>query len=76
MSTQQKLGVTPPQKKIELFSGTYFAACTIGGIIGESDRILVAPQLTHSSLRSHTHTCHTSRCCKDSSSGQFLNLQE
>lgn len=33
MSTQQKLGVTPPQKKIELFSGTYFAACTIGGII-------------------------------------------
>jgi hypothetical protein len=23
-----------PQKKIELFSGNYFAACTIGGIIG------------------------------------------
>lgn len=23
-----------PQKKIELFSGNYFAACTLGGIIG------------------------------------------
>lgn len=23
-----------PQKKIELFSGNYFAACTVGGIIG------------------------------------------
>jgi hypothetical protein len=24
-----------PSKKIELFSGNYFAACTIGGIIGK-----------------------------------------
>jgi solute carrier family 25 phosphate transporter 3 len=24
-----------PQKKIELFSANYFAACTIGGIIGK-----------------------------------------
>lgn len=23
-----------PDKKIELFSGNYFAACTLGGIIG------------------------------------------
>lgn len=23
------------QKKIELFSGTYFAACTLGGVIGK-----------------------------------------
>ena len=23
-----------PQKKIELFSSNYFAACTLGGIIG------------------------------------------
>lgn len=26
--------VPKPQKKIELFSGNYFAACTLGGIIG------------------------------------------
>ncbi|THY36050.1 hypothetical protein D6D01_00801 [Aureobasidium pullulans] len=26
-------GAVTPQKKIELFSGTYFAACTLGGII-------------------------------------------
>ena len=29
-----KLGSLKPQKKIELYSGNYFAACTIGGIIG------------------------------------------
>lgn len=29
-------GAVTPQKKIELFSGTYFAACTLGGIIGTS----------------------------------------
>jgi solute carrier family 25 phosphate transporter 3 len=28
-----KLEAMRPQKKIELFSGTYFAACTIGGIV-------------------------------------------
>jgi solute carrier family 25 phosphate transporter 3 len=28
-------GAVTPQKKIELFSGTYFAACTLGGIIGK-----------------------------------------
>lgn len=33
MSTQKPVGVPTPTKKIELFSGTYFAACTIGGII-------------------------------------------
>lgn len=27
---------TKPQRKIELFSGTYFGACTLGGIIGKS----------------------------------------
>jgi solute carrier family 25 (mitochondrial phosphate transporter), member 3 len=30
----QAPGAVTPQKKIELFSGTYFAACTIGGVIG------------------------------------------
>lgn len=29
-------GAVTPQKKIELFSPTYFAACTLGGIIGKS----------------------------------------
>ena len=28
-----KLDAMKPQKKIELFSGSYFAACTVGGII-------------------------------------------
>jgi hypothetical protein len=28
-------GAVTPQRKIELFSGTYFAACTLGGIIGQ-----------------------------------------
>ena len=28
-----KLGSLKPQKKIELYSGNYFAACTLGGII-------------------------------------------
>ena len=28
-----KLGALKPQRKIELYSGNYFAACTLGGII-------------------------------------------
>ena len=28
-----KIDAMKPQKKIELFSGSYFAACTVGGII-------------------------------------------
>lgn len=28
-------GATTPQRKIELFSTSYFAACTLGGIIGK-----------------------------------------
>lgn len=28
-----KLDAMKPQRKIELFSGSYFAACTLGGII-------------------------------------------
>jgi solute carrier family 25 phosphate transporter 3 len=28
-----KLGAMKPQRKIELFSANYFAACTLGGII-------------------------------------------
>lgn len=32
---QQKLGMPSAEKKIELYSGTYFGACTLGGIIGE-----------------------------------------
>ncbi|KAI9706848.1 MAG: hypothetical protein M1820_004627 [Bogoriella megaspora] len=34
MSSDQKpLGAMAPPKKIELFSGTYFGACTLGGVI-------------------------------------------
>lgn len=28
-----KIGQLKPQKKIELYSGSYFAACTVGGIV-------------------------------------------
>lgn len=28
-----KIDAIKPQKKIELYSGNYFAACTVGGII-------------------------------------------
>jgi hypothetical protein len=28
------MGKMKPQSKIELYSGNYFAACTLGGIIG------------------------------------------
>jgi solute carrier family 25 phosphate transporter 3 len=31
-----KLEAMKPQRKIEMFSGSYFAACTLGGIIGTS----------------------------------------
>jgi solute carrier family 25 (mitochondrial phosphate transporter), member 3 len=31
-----KLEQLKPKSKIEMFSGSYFAACTLGGIIGES----------------------------------------
>ena len=37
MTSRQKPklpGVLTPQRKIELYSGTYFAACTLGGVIG------------------------------------------
>jgi len=30
----QAPGAVTPEKKIELFSGTYFAACMLGGVIG------------------------------------------
>ena len=41
MSTKAP-GALAPQKKIELFSGSYFAACTIGGIIGMVKLALVS----------------------------------
>jgi len=36
----QAPGAVTPEKKIELFSGTYFAACMLGGVIGK-DLILL-----------------------------------
>jgi solute carrier family 25 phosphate transporter 3 len=52
-----------PQKKIELFSGNYFAACTLGGIIGIFHSIL-PKHVTYSQLTSlpacgPTHTAVT-----------------
>ena len=34
MAQKAQSGGATPQRKIELFSGTYFGACTLGGIIG------------------------------------------
>ena len=55
--------VPKPQKKIELFSSNYFAACTLGGIIGTQlflhqklDRTLS----NNHSLRPYSHRCHSS----------------
>ncbi|KAK7548131.1 mitochondrial carrier domain-containing protein [Phyllosticta citricarpa] len=33
MASKDSPGVLSPKKKIELFSGTYFAACTLGGVV-------------------------------------------
>ncbi|KAL1390455.1 mitochondrial carrier domain-containing protein [Phyllosticta capitalensis] len=33
MASKDGAGVFSPKKKIELFSGTYFAACTLGGVV-------------------------------------------
>jgi hypothetical protein len=52
-----------PQKKIELFSGNYFAACTLGGIIGTKQfiRHKLSRILTNNySLRPNSHRRHSS----------------
>jgi len=61
-------GVLTPQRKIELYSGTYFAACTLGGIIGNPvafPRLRQLPlrtdTLMYCSMRSYPHARHTSR---------------
>jgi solute carrier family 25 phosphate transporter 3 len=47
-----KLGAMKPQKKIELYSGNYFAACTLGGIIAcGPTHTMVTPLDLVSSLR-------------------------
>lgn len=44
-------GAVTPQHKIELFSGTYFGACTLGGIIGTSNLVpLPPPPIAHPKL--------------------------
>jgi solute carrier family 25 (mitochondrial phosphate transporter), member 3 len=35
-ATMSKLENTLPKPKIELYSGKYFAACAVGGVIGAS----------------------------------------
>lgn len=42
-----KAGALAPEKKIELFSGTYFGACTLGGIIGTPNSPLTIDSSTH-----------------------------
>lgn len=44
-----KLGTLKPQQKIELYSGNYFAACTLGGIIacGPTHTMVTPLDLVH-----------------------------
>jgi len=46
-------GAVTPQRKIELFSGTYFAACMLGGVIGISSSILILTTLLQPSTNQH-----------------------
>lgn len=59
-----KIEAMRPQRKIEMFSGTYFAACTLGGIVGE--HISERPAKLHlftlqCSLRANTYSRHAPR---------------
>lgn len=38
-SSTGKAGVVAPKQQIELYSGTYFGACAVGGALGESIRL-------------------------------------
>lgn len=53
-----KLEALKPQRKIELYSGNYFAACTLGGVIGMAlfDRgPLIARLIVIDSMRADTY---------------------
>jgi solute carrier family 25 phosphate transporter 3 len=60
-----KLAAMKPQKKIELFSANYFAACTLGGIIAcGPTHTMVTPLDLVSLLMSHycqSYTSYTKR---------------
>lgn len=52
----------PQRGKIELFSGTYFAACTLGGVIGDSnllDLCIMVPTNQYVTACGPTHTLVT-----------------
>src|SRR5690242_15508764 len=51
-----KLGALKPKQKIELYSGNYFAACTIGGIIacGPTHTMVTPLDLVSTNPRTHT----------------------
>jgi solute carrier family 25 phosphate transporter 3 len=56
-----KLAAMKPQKKIELFSANYFAACTLGGIIAcGPTHTMVTPLDLVSLLMSHYSQSYTS----------------
>lgn len=44
MAATKMEGRGPPAGKIELFSGTYFGACMIGGVIGTVPSVLKLPR--------------------------------
>jgi len=63
MSKVQDVLPTLPKPKIELYSGQYFAACGLGGIIGTSLFHIVLPVSSNVfySLWPYTHSRHTAR---------------
>jgi len=67
-----------PKPKIELYSGQYFAACGLGGIIGLYLPMLqnTARLLTvYNSLRPYTHRSHSSRSRKMPETSRLFTLQ-
>jgi hypothetical protein len=67
-----------PKPKIELYSGKYFAACGLGGIIGEALPLYntdSSTNLTVYSLWTYPYCSHTSRSRKDPQTSRQQALQ-
>jgi hypothetical protein len=73
---------TFPKPKIELYSGQYYAACALGGVIGEcssfqllesqtmaSSRRALADSIAYS-LWANSYGCHTPGSCENSAPGR------
>ena len=67
-----------PKPKIELYSGQYFAACGLGGIIGlySTYQLYQVRLLTYChSLRPYTYSRNSSGSCKMPETSRLLTVQ-